>query len=506
MLTQVSGPAVGSSEAGLSRPEGRAVNKSSLRRKTIRATRWSLVSQWVRQILTLLVTALLARILVPEDYGLIGMALVVTNLANLFRDLGTSSAVIQREEVSETLLSTLLWTNLAVGCSLAGLVALVAVPAAYYFRDPRLTWILWALAPSFILAGGSTVQQALLQRDLRFARLARVEILSCAFGASVACAAALSGLSLWSLVAQTLSYNAVSAVLLWRLNGWRPRAQFSFLELKSVWNYSLNLTGFSTVNYLIRNADSLLIGRMLGSQSLGFYSMASKIILYPLQTISGMVGRTLFPALARAQNDEATFRRGYFGAVGFIAMVTFPLMAGLMAIAKPAVTTFLSPKWSPVVPLLLILCPLGLIQSVLTTSGVIFQAKGRTDLMFRIGACSSAATVVAFVVGLHWGLLGLCGAYLLIELLNTPFTLCFAFRQLSLPVRAIFAPIKGPLICSAIMALLVHWSLTPVVGFCGPRAGAGLLILEGAVLYLASNWVLNRDQARELRNLLVGRL
>jgi PST family polysaccharide transporter len=455
--------------------------------------------------MTLASTAFLARLLLPGDYGLMGMAVAVTNFANMYRDLGTSSAVVQRKELSQELLSTVLWANVGIGFGLMCLVGAASTPAAYYFKEPRLIPILCVLAPTFLLAGCSTVHQALLQREMEFARLARVEILSAGFAVAVTLSAATLGWGVWSLLAQTLANSLCSATLLWQLSRWRPSAAFVLNELKSVWGYSLNLTGFSSLNYFIRNGDTLIIGHFLGTQNLGYYSMASKIMLYPLVTISGLVGRTLFPALSKAQHDNAALQRGYLKAVGFIALATFPILAGLMATAQPAVTTFLSAKWRPIVPLLLVLCPLGMVQSVLTTTGNVMMAKGRTDLMLRLGVYSSLATVAAFLIGIHWGLLGLCAAYLLVELLNAPFWFFFALRQIQAPLRALVRPIRGPLICSGIMAITVAVTAAPIASVLGVRAGLAASVVEGVLIYLAANWALNRPQAREFLHTLLWR-
>jgi PST family polysaccharide transporter len=448
----------------------------------------------------------LARLLVPADYGLMGMAIVVTNFANMFRDLGTSAALIQRKDISDELVSTLLWTNLAIGAVLACAVIGAAFPARWYFKEPRVVPLLCALAPTFILAGLSTVQQALIQRALQFSLLARVEVQSTAFSVAVGISAAVAGYGVWSLIAQTLAGGVASAVLLWTLSAWRPRWHFSLAQLRSVLHYGLNLTAFSTLNYFLRNADSLLIGRRLGTQSLGYYSMAYKIMLYPLNTISSSVGRALFPAFSRLQEDDTTFQRGYLRAIGFISLITFPLLMGLMAVARPAVATMLSAKWLPIVPLLFVLCPLGMVQSVGATVGLVFTARGRTDILFRVGGCCAVATVVAFVAGLSWGgVLGLCIAYLAIELLETPFCFYFACRQIKMPMAALLRPLRGPLLCSTLMAVIVNLSYSPIASVLGPRVGLVAGVAEGVGLYLLLNGILNRSQARDFLHTLLPR-
>ena len=251
---------------------------------------------------------ILARLLAPSDFGLLGMATLVIGFVNLFKDLGTSSAVIQSRDASEDLLSSVFWANVGFG-ALASLVLLATSSwIAAFYHQPRLTAILRVLALNFVISGLSILQQALFERKLQFKILARVEMTGVMVGAMVGVGSAFAGAGVWALVAQSISSTASISLLLWYFSDWRPRLIFHRGEINRVRSYSLNLLGFNVFNYFARNADYLLIGKFLGATLLGIYTLAYRMMLYPLQSITTVICRVMFPVYSKLQDDDASFR------------------------------------------------------------------------------------------------------------------------------------------------------------------------------------------------------
>jgi PST family polysaccharide transporter len=377
-------------------------------------------------------------------------------------------------------------------------VALVAPWAAAYFREPSVGLVLRVLALNFPIAGICVVNQSLLQRHMRFGALAVAEVGAAAVGYLVGVTAALLHQGVWSLVYQSLAMNLATMVLLFAQSGFRPKFVMDLDELRSVRGYTGNLTGFMLVNYFARNADNLLVGRYLGDVSLGHYTMAYKVLLYPLRTITGLVGRVLFPAFSAIKDDHSAFRVAYLRAVGLISFLTFPLFLGVMALAVPAVNVVLSPKWQPVAPLILVLAPVGLVQSVVSSVGSIYTATGKTAVMFRVGLVSEILPVLGFAVGLHWGVLGVAVAYFVVEVSLSPFNLFFAVRQIELPLPHVLRPVWRPFLCAVGMALVLHVVSARVLTALGKGLGIGALALCGALVYAGLSWWVNRKQAKDL--------
>jgi PST family polysaccharide transporter len=461
--------------------------------KTASGVKWSSISQIGRQLMQLVTTIILTRLLSPSDFGLVGMAMVVTGFVALFHDFGTSATVIQKKVASEVFLSSIFWVNAAFGLLAMVIIFAFAPLAANLYHEPRVSLILKLLSLSFLISGLSIVQQAILERELAFKKLARVEMVAGVSSSFVCIGAALLGAEVWSLVYQTLMSVTVTTVLLWTSSDWRPKAVFHWGEVRSVRSYSLNLTGFYIFNYFARNADTVLIGRFLGAQNLGYYMMAYRIMFYPIQTISAVIGRVMFPVYSQIQEDEARFRRIYLKVIGAIGLITFPMMMGVWGLAQTLVLTLFGSQWKPV----MILAPVGLIQSIVTTVGTIYQAKGRTDWMFRLGVATGLIAVLAFVIGLQWGIVGVAGAYTIATILCLYPNFTVPFKLINLKMQDLGDTLWRPFLGSLMMLggiLGLKYAFPP-----GLTSGKILCILVpvGIIIYLAASWWMNREQAEE---------
>ena len=457
---------------------------ASLTQKTVSGAAWSGISRAVQQGLQLLSTMVLARLLGPSAYGLMAMASFFTNFLQQISDLGTGSAVIQREHLEERFLSSVFWLNVAAG-SLAALIVWIISPwAVRIYREPELARVLAVLALSFPITGAGIVQQSLLIRAMEFRKLAVVEVGSSALSAVVGVVLAWKGAGVWSLVASSLTLTSASTILSWLFSGWWPRMAPVWREIASIASFSLNLTGFVVVNYFARNAGHLIVGRVLGAAALGYYQMAYTTMLYPLQNVTGVLGRVLFSAFAQIQHDNERFRAGYLRSSAVIAAITFPMMLGIMVTASPLVSVILGAKWAPVAPLLLFLAPVGLFQSVASTVGQIFLAKGRTDWMFRLVLVFAPVQIAGYLAGSPWGIEGVAIGYAVANLVLAYPTFAVPFRLVGLRVSALLATLApGAAIAFAMALVALGWRMG--VEFLGaqPRLVLSTTVLVGIVAY-----------------------
>jgi PST family polysaccharide transporter len=470
---------------------------TALRDRAVAGVRWSLASHGGKQVLQLVTTVVLVRLLEPEDFGLMGMAMVLVGLSALLQDLGTAAAVVHKQEASRRLLSSVFWLNVVAGCAVGLVIAASAPLVASFFDESSVRGLLTLLSLMFVASGAATVHGALLQRDLGFRALAHVELAAMTLGAVVGISAAVSGLGVWSLAGQALTAAFTRTVLLWGACRWRPSFFFSWREIASVGGYGLGLTGFKLVNYGARNLDALLIGRVLGATELGWYTLAYKLMLYPVQHVSAVVGRVMFPVYSRWQDDHARFRRAFVRVSAAIATITFPVMVGVMAVSGPLVEVVLGPEWAPVAMLLFILAPLGMIQSLVTPLGGIYQATGRTGLFFVWGVAASALMALAFVVGVRWGLVGVATAYAVAQMLGAYPSFRVPFGLIGLPMRDFFGAVWRPFACSAGMGLVVA-AVPLALGDATPLQVLVAQVAVGVLIYGALSWRLNGARLREL--------
>lgn len=470
---------------------------SSLTQKAVSGVRWSALSQLGRQAIGFITTALLARLLEPSDFGIMSMVFVVSGFVSVFRDLGTSAAVIQKKELSSELISSIFWFNVFVGLFVTLILIIMSPLAGSYFKEPKVALLLCGLSPAFVLSSLSIVQQSLLQREMDFNSLARVELVSTVISATTGVVAALNGLGVWSLVFQAIALELSTTIGLWLASSWRPSWGYCINETKSIISFSGYLMLFTTFNYFARNSDNMLIGRYLGSVTLGYYALAYRMMQFPLQTISALYGRVLLPAFSKIQDNNEAFRNAYLRSMGFIAIITFPMMLGLCVLAKPFITVLLSDKWLPIVPALQVLSIVGMNQSLATTVGNIYIAKAQTRIMFYVGVVSSFCYVLAIIIGLQWGLMGVVICYAVADFVLTPPNYLFSFRFIELPVLRLIEPTWRPLICSLVMALFL-WSLSDVILlFTSKIIGFFLLVFLGVSIYLIMSWFVNRTQLQK---------
>lgn len=431
--------------------------------------------------------AVLARYVPPSAYGLMGMATTISNFLLMFRDLGTASALIQRKNVDEALLASVFWLNVVLGVVLTGLTALIAWPASWFYKEPNVVPVMQIVSLTFLASSLSMVHLALLTREMKFRRIAVAELGGAAVGYGASITMAVLGYGVWSLAIGNLAVMVTTTLLFWVVRPWRPRSAGSYESIKSIAAYSLNLLGFSIVNYFSRNVDSLVVGRWLGAAALGYYQMAYNVMMYPIQNVTQVLGRVMLPTFSRIQDDDERFRNAYIRVTTVISLVTFPMMLGLMAVCEPFVLTIVGKQWQPIVPLLLILCPIGMAQSVMSSVGYIYTAKGRTDWMFRWSIAALFMTIPGFLVGLRWGIYGVATGYACAMAVMLYPVFAVPFRLIRMPFLRFARAFWPVLKCAAGMALVV-WGVEALLDRAGVKgAGARLFTGVGAglVTYLA---------------------
>ncbi len=449
---------------------------------------------------------ILARLLPAEDFGVIAMATVVTGFASLFRDMGTAAAVIQKPELSVPLLDSVFWFNAVIGLAIATIVLLFSPVIALGFAEPRLEMVLCLLSLAFPMASLGAVHQALAERAFRFRPVALVEALGAFLGLACVVWAALHGWGVYSLVLQTLVSVCVATVGFWWISGWRPSRRWCGKEMRGLIGFSGNLVGFNMFNYFARNADNILIGRFLGASELGYYTMAYRLMLWPLQNISNVVGRALFPHFSRMQDDRPRLTHAYLRATAAIVVITAPLMFGLFVLREPFVKVVLGQAWAPVADVLTWLAMVGFMQAIGTTVGSLYLATGRTDVMLKWGMAAGIIATLAFVIGLQWGIEGVAAAYAVVSFILFWPSLAIPFRLIGLRVETLIWRIWPSVWTAGAMATVVG-----IMGAIWTHSEGGqllrliVLVLSGVAVYFLISRFSQREHLQELIKALFAR-
>lgn len=422
----------------------------------LRGVKWTAGGRILQQGLQFGLSVVLMRLLGPESFGLIGMVLVFTGFAGVFQDLGFSSALVQLEKVTEQHRSTAFWSSLALGVLIAATLSASSQLIAGFYDIPELRSIVIAVSTSFLASALGSVPRAILLRQMRFDSIAIVESMATVLSGTAAASAALMGLGVWALVLQIWVSSFVGSVGLFLCSPWRPKLLLSTRAFKDLWGFGAGLTGFTIVNYWARKADDLLIGKFFGSTALGLYSRAYSLMLLPLSQIMRVLSPVLFPALASIQHDHARVRKAYLRVISMLTYISFPLMFGIAATARPFILTLFGPEWAGLIPLTQILAIAGALGSLVSPLGVIFTSQGKTGTFFRIGLLSGGTIIFFISLGVYLGdVVAVAWCYLAGSILVVIPNYAAAGRLIHMRLTEVVAAVGGNFGCALAMAVIV---------------------------------------------------
>jgi PST family polysaccharide transporter len=454
---------------------------ATLKSRSARGSAVTVAAQGIKFIVSMSSTIVLARLLTPQDYGLIGMVIVIIGFISMFKDLGLSLATVQRAEITHHQVSTLFWINVSISVALMLLTMATAPLVALFYGEPRLTWITIGLAATFIFGGLTVQHQALLQRQMRFAALAGIDLISLLAGILTAIIAAWCGAGYWALVLSQFATAFTNAAGVWMMCDWRPGAPKRNSGVRPMLALGGNLTGFSMVNYFARNLDNLLIGRFWGPQQLGLYAKAYQLLLLPIEQINSPVTAVVVPALSRLADSPERYRQAYLRILEKLTMLTMPGVAFMIATSGWLVQLVLGEKWMGVSPIFTLLGIAGLLQPVGNTVGWLFTTQGRTKRMFKVGNILGLIAIVSIIIGLPWGAVGVAASYAAVDIcIRAPFLFWFVGREG--PVRTVdFYRTIAPSACASLGVLAVllavrHWWLVDVKPLAGLSISFGLAV------------------------------
>jgi PST family polysaccharide transporter len=423
-------------------------------RKAFRGGATTLVSQGLRMLLQFGSVAALARLLTPRQFGLFGMVAFVTGFVALINDLGLNAATVQRQNLQERQVSALFWVNLGFSAACTLLMMAGAPLIALVFKEPSLTWVAIALAPTFVIAGATAQHGALLARCLDFGRLAAVDLAPFALGVAAAVGAAAAGLGVWALVIQQLVFGLMRSALILAFMPWLPSRPHFGEEERAMLRFGGNVSGFRIVNFLARNLDNALIGWYWGAPTLAVYSRAYALFMAPMSNIVPAVRQVMETTLSRVQSDEARFVKMYERSEETMAWLIFPLSILALVAAKPVVAVLLGPQWGDVVPVLRLLSIASLVQPVLASTGWLFTATGRGQELLRWGLLNSIACCVGFAVAVPFGNIGMALAAAGVRVALAPIGLRMAMRGTPLTIPRMIWELRHPLLATGSGALL----------------------------------------------------
>ncbi len=377
---------------------------SELQNKTVHGLFWSFAERIGQQAIGFILSIILARLLMPEEFGLIAMLMVFIAVGQVFTESGYGQALIHKQNATHVDECSIFYFNVFLGLVMAGILCLAAPWIAAFYERPALVPLTRVLSLSLVIGAFEIIQVTLLTKQMDFKTQLKISVVATAISGIVGIAMAYQGYGVWSLVGQTLCRTTAQVLLLWTLHSWRPAWTFSFASLRSMFGFGSKLLAASLVRTVFDNLYLITIGKLFTAGDLGFYTRAKGLQQLPVRNMSSALERVTFPVFASVQHDKDRLKRGVRKAMTTLAMINFPMMAGLAIVAEPLVVVLLTEKWLSSVPYLQLLCVVGALYPLQSINLNVLKAQGRSDLYFRLTLLKNALKVVLLAITWRWGI------------------------------------------------------------------------------------------------------
>lgn len=464
-------------------PPAKPISTQQLKSKTLKGLFWSLSERIGQQGMQFIIQLILARLLLPKDFGLIGMLVVFISIGQAIADFGFGNALIQKQDANHTDECSIFYFNILIGAIAAGSMCLAAPWVAAFYHQPLLTPMMRLLTLNILFNAFGQIQFTLLTKHIdfktQFKRSMTATLLSGIVGISLACC----GFGAWSLVFQSISRQFFNMVALWWFSTWYPSLIFSMRSLRTMFTFGSKMLCSSLLDAVFTNLNAMVIGRISSPADMGFYTRADALQKLPVVSITNVVERVTFPVYATIQHDKTLLLRVMRKSMTTLVLGIFPVMIGMAVAARPLIQVLLTAKWLPSVPYLQMLCMAGLIFPLHVINLNVLMAQGRSDLFLRLEVIKKSMMVFAIMITCHFGIraivIGQVTTTYLAYLVNT----YYSWKFLNYPFWQQVTDLRPYFLTSLLMgAAMFAIGLLPF-----PNAMSALItqMVVGGVIYLA---------------------
>ncbi len=468
------------------------VDPRVLHRRAARGTALTLAGQLLKLVLNLSTTLILARFVTREDFGIFAVALSLQTVLIILRDNGLAGAIIQSRNVTALHINSVFWLGLGLGLVLAVAVGILAQPLARFYGRGELAGIIWCVALTVIVQVLSSVPDAQFRKAIQFRRIVIADLTAVTTASLAAVLGAMLGMGLWSLALRMVLGPVIYAILCWTLSTWRPRLQFSWEAVRTLWSFGVYLFLTTFIGFGLLQLDSPIIGRLIGVTAAGVYFVAANLTVRPLQEIVSTATQVMFPVFSAVQHDAAIIRSGMLTATRGLCTLLFPLGAGLIATAPELVPVLIGPEWVEAIPVMQVLALHVLPICLNYPASHILAARGRSKLQFGLAVLRGTAILAAMVVGCRGGIVWAAVAWTIARVIFESPVLWYGAREIQLRLTPVLSATAWPGLASVLSLIIVRvlaWSWNS--GGWGP--GWALLAAEmalGGTVYalLAALW------------------
>jgi O-antigen/teichoic acid export membrane protein len=428
----------------------------SLKSQTVRGLFWSFLESAGLKGVQFAVGVVLARILFPEQFGLIGMLTIFMAVAQAFIDSGFGAALIQKREVTATDMCSIFYFNIFLGLVSAGILCGVAPLIADFYSQPTLTLLTRALSLILVINSFGLIQETILAKQISFKTNTQASLVASVLSGVAGVILAATGFGVWALVAQQILSSLFRTLFLWFLSSWRPAWAFSFESLRKMFGFGSKMLISGLLNQIFSNCYLLIIGRLFSATDLGFFTRAKTLGELPAQTLSWMVGRVTFPAFSKIQDDPARLKSGLKKALVLLVMVNFPMMICLLVIARPLVLLLLTEKWTDSIPYLQLFCVVELMFPLHLINLNVLQAIGRSDLFLRLEIIKKILIIINVSITWQWGISAMICGMIITSLLSYYLNSYYIGTLINYAIREQFWDFAAYLLMAGLTAIGVY--------------------------------------------------
>mgnify|MGYP001477441880 CR=1 FL=1 len=473
----------------------------SLKSKTITGVLWSAVDNFAAQAITFLVGIILARLLTPAEFGLIGMLAIFISVSETFINSGFTNALIRKNDATETDYSTVFYFNLAAGVTLFVILFFTAPYIGRFFNEPQLIPIVRVLAIGLIISSLTIIQRTTLTKRIDFKLQAKISLISGILSGIIAIAMAYKGFGVWSLVVKTLSAQAITSLLLWLWNRWRPTLVFSRKSFKELFSFGSKLLASGLIDTLYQNMYYVIIGKFFSPADLGFFTRAKGFVDLPSTNLDAVMTRVTYPVLSQMQDDKVKLKAGYKRMIKSIMFISSVLLIGMAAIAEPMIITLIGEPWRKAILYLQIISFIGMLYPLHALNLNMLQVLGRSDLFLRLEIIKKIISIPAIVIGvlisIEAMLIGMCFNSLIAYFINS----YWSGKFINYPMREQVIDILPGLGIALLMGVGVYFA-----GLLLPFSYLIRLIIQlalGAILTIGISELLKPEAYVELKRIAI---
>jgi O-antigen/teichoic acid export membrane protein len=441
-----------------------SLDNNNIKKIAIRSGAITIFTRMLTQIIQMLCVLITARIISPEDFGLVAIATSIIGYFLIFIDLGLTDAVIQQDYINNKQINTLFWINQAFNLIIALIIIALSPLLTWIFKETQLFWILVILSSGFIISSFSMQHYSLLKRNMLFKRIAIIEIIAVTTSSVITIILALNGFRYWSLVIRTIINYSIVSVLSWIFCQWRPGFPAWDKSVLPLFKFGVNSIGTFFINNISRNLDKTLIGWKFGKEPLGFYSRAYYLADIPTNQLSTSLYHVSVSTLSKLRNDPSKYRHYYLMALAAISFIGMPLSFLMVTMSKDIIYVLLGPKWDISSNIFSILGIGTGIQLIYSTNSWLHISLGRSDRWLYWGIFSSVLLSSSFIVGLFFGVYGVAICYISIMTILTLPALHYAGKPVNLKITDIIKTVWRYLSAAALTGL-INWVLFDKIHF-----------------------------------------